>query len=167
MSTTTTCPRERPMQRWASLRLASSRRFTFEAKPPAVTSLRATATSRARLAVVWCVLLIILSSCASGQPLPARTPAPSPRSPVSSQTESPSFSSQPSKPAKPQRTSVTVVLNGDLLWHNTLWFGASEDARRRGKGGYDFAPLLAGLKPVVASADLAICHEEVPLAPQG
>jgi poly-gamma-glutamate capsule biosynthesis protein CapA/YwtB (metallophosphatase superfamily) len=58
-------------------------------------------------------------------------------------------------------------MNGDLLWHNTLWFSAKEDARRRGHGGYDFAPLLAGMKPVVASADMAICHEEVPFAPAG
>jgi poly-gamma-glutamate capsule biosynthesis protein CapA/YwtB (metallophosphatase superfamily) len=58
-------------------------------------------------------------------------------------------------------------MNGDLLWHNTLWFGAKEDAQRRGHSGYDFAPLLAGMKPVIASADLAICHEEVPLARPG
>ncbi len=62
---------------------------------------------------------------------------------------------------------MTVVMNGDLLWHNTLWYGAREDARRRGHSGYDFAPLLAGMKPVIASADLAICHEEVPLARPG
>jgi poly-gamma-glutamate capsule biosynthesis protein CapA/YwtB (metallophosphatase superfamily) len=62
---------------------------------------------------------------------------------------------------------VTVVMNGDLLWHNTLWYGAKEDAQRRGHGGYDFAPLLAGMKPVIASADMAICHEEVPLARPG
>ena len=61
-------------------------------------------------------------------------------------------------------------MNGDLLWHNTLWFGAHEDAARRGhtgKDSYDFAPLLAGMKPVIADADAAICHEEVPLAPSG
>jgi poly-gamma-glutamate capsule biosynthesis protein CapA/YwtB (metallophosphatase superfamily) len=58
-------------------------------------------------------------------------------------------------------------MNGDLLWHNTLWYSAREDARRRGHGGYDFAPLLAGMKPVIASADMAICHEEVPLAQPG
>jgi poly-gamma-glutamate capsule biosynthesis protein CapA/YwtB (metallophosphatase superfamily) len=67
----------------------------------------------------------------------------------------------------PERTNVTVVMNGDLLWHNTLWYGAKEDARRRGHGGYDFAPLLAGIKPVIASADMAICHEEVPVARPG
>ena len=75
-------------------------------------------------------------------------------------------------PSPPQRATraVTVVMNGDLLWHNTLWFGAKEDAQRRGMHGredFDFAPLLAGLKSVVSSADVAICHEEVPLAPRG
>jgi poly-gamma-glutamate capsule biosynthesis protein CapA/YwtB (metallophosphatase superfamily) len=71
-------------------------------------------------------------------------------------------------PTKPR--TVTIVMNGDLLWHNTLWFGAHEDAARRGhtgKNSYDFAPLLAGMKPVIADADAAICHEEVPLAPPG
>ena len=58
-------------------------------------------------------------------------------------------------------------MNGDLLWHNTLWYGAREDARRRNRPGYDFAPLLEGIRPVVAGADLAICHEEPPLAPEG
>jgi poly-gamma-glutamate capsule biosynthesis protein CapA/YwtB (metallophosphatase superfamily) len=83
---------------------------------------------------------------------------------VPSQSSSP----QPSKAAaQPRRINVTVVMNGDLLWHNTLWYGAKEDARRHGKGGYDFAPLLAGMKPVISSADLAICHEEVPLARPG
>lgn len=60
-----------------------------------------------------------------------------------------------------------MVLNGDLLWHNTLWFGAREDAASAGQKGFDFAPLLAGLKPVISSADMAVCHEEVPLAPKG
>ena len=33
----------------------------------------------------------------------------------------------------------------------------------RGCRGYDFALLLARLRPVVAGADLAICHQEVPI----
>jgi poly-gamma-glutamate capsule biosynthesis protein CapA/YwtB (metallophosphatase superfamily) len=110
----------------------------------------------------------MLSGCASNEPAvrtpePARTPSPA------AMSNSPTSSGQPTQPlpARPERTSVTVVMNGDLLWHNTLWFGAREDARRRRHGGYDFAPLLAGMKPVIASADLAICHEEVPLARPG
>jgi poly-gamma-glutamate capsule biosynthesis protein CapA/YwtB (metallophosphatase superfamily) len=129
--------------------------------------------ARARLAALWIGLLIILSSWAADQPAAGRTPlagpTPSPNATPNTPTTSPTRSVQSTEQlaAKPQRTSVTVVMNGDLLWHNTLWYGAKEDARRRGHGGYDFAPLLAGMKPVIASADLAICHEEVPLARTG
>jgi poly-gamma-glutamate capsule biosynthesis protein CapA/YwtB (metallophosphatase superfamily) len=129
--------------------------------------------SWARLAALWFGLLIMLSGCGSDQSLPGRKPAaaPTPSSAATSKTpaQGSTASGQSTKgsSAKPKRTSITVVMNGDLLWHNTLWFGAKEDALRRGHGGYDFAPLLAGMKPVIASADLAICHEEVPLARPG
>ncbi len=74
-------------------------------------------------------------------------------------------SSPPSRGSAASAASVvTLVMNGDLLWHNSFWYGAREDARRRGRSGYDFAPVLAGLRPVVAGADLAICHLEPPLA---
>ena len=36
-----------------------------------------------------------------------------------------------------------------------------------GLDGYDFTPMLAGLAPIVGSADLAICHLETPIAPTG
>jgi poly-gamma-glutamate capsule biosynthesis protein CapA/YwtB (metallophosphatase superfamily) len=126
-----------------------------------------------RVAAVVCfALLIILYGCANDQPVGSRAPAasPTPSSVATSSTSAglPSSSAQATKPpAKPRRTRVTVVMNGDLLWHNTLWYGAKEDARRRERGGYDFAPLLAGMKPVIAAADMAICHEEVPLAKPG
>ena len=125
----------------------------------------------ARLAAAWIGLLMILSGCADAQPAGDRTPTaptPTPAATLSTPAAGPSpGQATKQSAAKPQRTSVTVVMNGDLLWHNTLWFSAKEDARRRGRGGYDFAPLLSGMKPVVASADLAICHEEVPLAAAG
>jgi poly-gamma-glutamate capsule biosynthesis protein CapA/YwtB (metallophosphatase superfamily) len=117
-----------------------------------------------RFPLVWCMLLIMMCGCASDQPTgpsPPVSPSPAPNTPHVSTSPS----SRPSTPTR--RTSVTVVMNGDLLWHNTLWYSAKEDAQRRGKGGYDFAPLLAGMKPVISSADLAICHEEVPLASPG
>jgi poly-gamma-glutamate synthesis protein (capsule biosynthesis protein) len=125
----------------------------------------------ARLAAVWIGLLMILSGCADAQPAGDRTPTaptPTPAATLSTPAAGPSPGQATKQSgAKSQRTSVTVVMNGDLLWHNTLWYSAKEDARRRGRGGYDFAPLLSGMKPVVASADLAICHEEVPLAAAG
>jgi poly-gamma-glutamate synthesis protein (capsule biosynthesis protein) len=112
---------------------------------------------------------MILSGCADAQPAGdvRRRLRPHPGRNIEHASGQPSGQPTKQPAAKPQRTSVTVVMNGDLLWHNTLWYSAKEDARRRGRGGYDFAPLLAGMKPVVASADLAICHEEVPLAPAG
>jgi poly-gamma-glutamate capsule biosynthesis protein CapA/YwtB (metallophosphatase superfamily) len=92
------------------------------------------------------------SATLAGTPRPTATPAGTPR---------------PTATRTPPADAVTLVLNGDLLWHNTLWAGAREDARRAGRRGFDFAPLLAGLRPVVAGADLAICHQEPPIAPGG
>ena len=114
-------------------------------------------------------MLIMLSGCVTDEsPVGSATP-PSPTATLNNPTPSPDPSgpSTARLPSNPRRTSVTVVMNGDLLWHNTLWYGAKEDAQRRGHDGYDFTPLLAGLRPVIASADLAICHEEVPLARPG
>jgi poly-gamma-glutamate synthesis protein (capsule biosynthesis protein) len=60
---------------------------------------------------------------------------------------------------------VTVLMSGDLLWHDTVWASAHEDAVRRGeRQRFDFDPMFAAMKPMVQRADLAICHEEVPFA---
>lgn len=61
----------------------------------------------------------------------------------------------------------TVVMSGDVLLHNTLWTQAQRDAQAAGHDGYDFRPLLAGVRPAVSAADLAICHLETPLGPAG
>jgi poly-gamma-glutamate capsule biosynthesis protein CapA/YwtB (metallophosphatase superfamily) len=34
-------------------------------------------------------------------------------------------------------------------------------------GGHDFRPMLAGIRPAVSGADVAICHMETPVAPAG
>jgi len=76
----------------------------------------------------------------------------------------------PAEPADPvsrtqPRRTVTVLMSGDLLWHNSVWESAHEDAVRRGESRrFDFGPMFAAMKPMVRSADLAICHEEVPFA---
>ena len=56
---------------------------------------------------------------------------------------------------------LTIVAAGDVLPHQPVLDSA------RTPDGYDFTPLLAGLDPWVAGADLALCHMEVPLAPPG
>jgi poly-gamma-glutamate capsule biosynthesis protein CapA/YwtB (metallophosphatase superfamily) len=64
-----------------------------------------------------------------------------------------------------QHRQVTVVMSGDLLWHNSVWESAHEDAVRRDlHRRFDFDPMFAAMKPVVQQADIAICHEEVPFA---
>jgi poly-gamma-glutamate synthesis protein (capsule biosynthesis protein) len=54
-------------------------------------------------------------------------------------------------------------MGGDLLWHNTVWASAAED----GHGRFDFGPMFAGVAPLIAGADVALCHEEVPFARPG
>ncbi|MFC8195005.1 CapA family protein [Streptomyces sp. NPDC060006] len=53
--------------------------------------------------------------------------------------------------------SFTLVASGDVLPHSSIIDKAHADAGGR---GYDFRPMLSGVKPVVARADLAICHME-------
>lgn len=57
--------------------------------------------------------------------------------------------------------SFTMVAAGDVLIHPAL----TEQATADGKGRRDYAALLAGVKPVIEQADLAICHLETPIAP--
>ncbi len=57
---------------------------------------------------------------------------------------------------------LTVAASGDLLIHTPV----AQRARSLGGGRrYDFAPLFAPVRPVIAGADLALCHMETPLVP--
>ncbi|MEU9174559.1 CapA family protein [Streptomyces sp. NPDC048420] len=51
----------------------------------------------------------------------------------------------------------TLVASGDVLPHSSIIDRARFDA---GGGGYDFRPMLAGIRSVVSRADLALCHME-------
>jgi hypothetical protein len=132
---------------------------------------------RRRMAIAGLIMIAIMVPACSRPPGAGNS-----QTPVTPATFQPSSGPQPATPSPTPggtgrtpgpdtgASSVTVVMNGDLLWHNTLWYGAHEDAVRSGRRGadqYDFAPLLVGMRPVIAAADLAICHEEVPLAPKG
>ncbi|MEV7674666.1 CapA family protein [Streptomyces sp. NPDC088752] len=79
-------------------------------------------------------------------------------------------STPPESQDKPGGRSFTVAAAGDVLIHPELVEQAAEDAERTGKGqaGLDFGPLMAGVKPVISKADLAICHMETPVGkPRG
>ncbi|MER5903175.1 CapA family protein [Streptomyces mirabilis] len=66
-----------------------------------------------------------------------------------------SGSGQPGAPLTPH--SFTLVASGDVLAHTSVTERANADA---GGTGYDFLPMFEGVKPLVAGADLAICHME-------
>lgn len=66
----------------------------------------------------------------------------------------------------PARDSVTLAFAGDVLPHMPLSRKAAEYGRLVGQA-YDYAPMFAAIRPVLESADLAICHMEVPLHPDG
>ncbi|MGA8256639.1 MAG: CapA family protein [Nocardioides sp.] len=84
-------------------------------------------------------------------------------------TADPEPEAEPKDAPPPEPRTVSLVMGGDLLWHNTVWQSAQADARRTGGGfgGYDFDPMFAGLRSLIAEADIALCHEEVPFARPG
>ncbi|MEU3323806.1 CapA family protein [Streptomyces sp. NPDC006785] len=58
----------------------------------------------------------------------------------------------------------TLLAAGDVLPHSSVIDRAAVDA---GGAGYDFAPMLAGVAPVVSGADLAFCHMETVYGKKG
>lgn len=58
-----------------------------------------------------------------------------------------------------RRRPFTVVATGDIIPYPSIIRQARLDA---GGDGHDFTRILAGAKPVVAPADIALCHMETP-----
>ncbi|KES09186.1 hypothetical protein BU52_03810 [Streptomyces toyocaensis] len=69
---------------------------------------------------------------------------------------------RPPEPGRPapsaaERRGFTLVASGDVLPHSSIIERARYDA---GGTGYDFRPMLSGIRSVVAPADVALCHME-------
>ncbi|WP_432136742.1 MULTISPECIES: CapA family protein [unclassified Streptomyces] len=60
-------------------------------------------------------------------------------------------------PSAARARGFTLVASGDVLPHTSIIDRARFDA---GGTGYDFRPMLEGVRPVVSRADLALCHME-------
>ncbi|HET6749742.1 MAG TPA: CapA family protein [Actinomycetes bacterium] len=60
----------------------------------------------------------------------------------------------------------TLIASGDVLTHGPVVRQAQAYGRRVGQP-YDFRPMFADVRPLVAGADLAVCHLEVPLSRDG
>ncbi|MEU6162986.1 CapA family protein [Streptomyces tanashiensis] len=64
----------------------------------------------------------------------------------------------------PAPAGFTLVASGDILPHDSIIRRASEDADG---AGYDFGPMLSGVRSVVSRADLALCHMETVYGEEG
>ena len=84
---------------------------------------------------------------------PATTPAAEP-------TPEPTPTPEPI-PEPPADIVFSLVAAGDVLTHEPV------NSSARTEAGHDFAPLLAPSAAWIAGADLALCHLEVPVAPEG
>lgn len=64
----------------------------------------------------------------------------------------------------PRRFSI--VATGDILIHEALWERAAVVGAARGRA-FDFRPMFAPVRDVLAAADLALCHRETPATADG
>lgn len=120
--------------------------------------------------------LLLLSGLAAGLATPVREPAHDlVAAPTSPAPDSPGGSSvgpageptpQPASDPPFEPRTVSIVMGGDLLWHDTVWISAAEDGARVGRR-FDFDPMFAAVRPMIETADVAVCHEEVPFAAPG
>lgn len=120
------------------------------------------APGRTTIALTVATLLIGLGACSTLDPMSGQSseqrPQPQPSAPESADSTSPT------------PREFTVNVSGDLLWHDDLWASAALDAAsagHTGDGALDFGPQLASVRDYISSADLAVCHSEVPFAEEG
>ncbi len=117
-------------------------------------------------AVLVAVLVgLALAACTQA---PATGPARTSTTGVAA-SETPTATPSPSTSTFVPRT-VTVVMTGDVLLHNTVVWQAQRDAAAtaaKEPHGLTFGPIFADQKAAVSAADLAICQLETPFAPPG
>jgi poly-gamma-glutamate capsule biosynthesis protein CapA/YwtB (metallophosphatase superfamily) len=118
-------------------------------------------TRRGRLVVASLgILLIFFISSLIGSL--ARDPPPASGLPAVSTR--PAAGSQ--RPSGGAGHGFSLIASGDVLTHGAVLERARAYGRRVGQP-YDFRPMFADLRPILAGADLAVCHLEVPLSRDG
>lgn len=71
-------------------------------------------------------------------------------------------------PDCPDTDCISMLVNGDLLFHPNLWkhFAGANTAATDGTA-FDFTPLFETMKPYVQASDIAVCEFETPIAKRG
>ncbi|MGZ4507663.1 MAG: CapA family protein [Blastococcus sp.] len=109
--------------------------------------------ARSRAGILAALAALLLGACASPSAPPAAAP------PATRTSSAPASSS-----TAPAPQSFTVLATGDVLIHQDLELTAGA---KQPDGSYDFSHVLAPVAPMIRAADLAICHFETPVAPEG
>ncbi len=139
-------------------------------------------------ALLALALGLSLTACGAPEPAPLAAaassvaPTPSVPSPTAVESETPTAGATASAEPTPTETSepptsqpsttsstgpadsVTLVFTGEVLMHSSLINQALENGGGR---EYDFRPMFDEIRDVVSSADLAVCHLELPVIPDG
>lgn len=120
------------------------------------------------------VMLLTVSSCgviaeqsAGGQSTGAGLTTAASVPPSAVATAVPKPTPEPTRGKGPACAAIrctSVLVTGDMLVHAQLWDQARADAQAVGKPGLDFGPLLEGQRAYIEQSDLAICHQETPVA---
>lgn len=71
-------------------------------------------------------------------------------------------------PDCPDTDCISMLVNGDLLFHPNLWkhFAGANTAATDGTA-FDFMPLFETMKPYIQASDIAVCEFETPIAKRG
>lgn len=71
-------------------------------------------------------------------------------------------------PDCPDTDCMSMLVNGDLLFHPNLWkhFAGANTAATDGTA-FDFTPLFETMKPYIQASDIAVCEFETPIAKRG
>lgn len=71
-------------------------------------------------------------------------------------------------PGCPDTDCISMLVNGDLLFHPNLWkhFAGANTAATDGTA-FDFTPLFETMKPYIQASDIAVCEFETPIAKRG
>jgi hypothetical protein len=127
------------------------------------------AARRTGAAIGAFTLAALLTACGliAEQGPPSATGVSGAASDVQSPTAAPTPTPIPTPgagPACPTLRCTSVLVTGDMLVHAQLWQQARDDAAAAGTPGLDFVPLLEGQRRYIRNSDLAICHQETPIA---
>jgi poly-gamma-glutamate capsule biosynthesis protein CapA/YwtB (metallophosphatase superfamily) len=125
---------------------------------------RLTRRGRVVLGSLSILLVLVISSLLGSW---ARNPPPAKGLPASGSSPTGSSPTEHShRAADAAGRGFTLIASGDVLTHGPVLERARAYGRRVGQP-YDFRPMFADLRPIVARADLALCHLEVPLSRTG